>query len=150
MSLVQDFVLPDNCSVLSFCDNNTKLCVAFKTEFNLIDMKTSAITELFVAASKLNPLAAISLDNELLLCYNREFRFDSLLVCLFVCFSHFFFFLLCSCPQTWESFGPSPLRKRETMTSTGRASLWEWVPFFFFSFFFFCLFVFVTEKSATN
>jgi len=67
----KEFVLPDTCCVLSFCDMNSKLCVGFKTEFNLIDIKTSSITELFVAANKLYPLAAIPLENELLLCYSH-------------------------------------------------------------------------------
>jgi len=48
----KEFVLPDPCCVLSFCDMNNKICVGFKTEFNLIDIKTSQILELFVAQNK--------------------------------------------------------------------------------------------------
>ncbi|KJE96379.1 hypothetical protein CAOG_06714 [Capsaspora owczarzaki ATCC 30864] len=69
--MVQELLTPDPPSVISFCDNNNRVVVGFRTEFDLITLKGSQIRELFVADGKVNPLQAIPVDNEVLLCYNH-------------------------------------------------------------------------------
>ena len=76
---IKDFVLPASCTVLAFCDNDRKLCVGFNIEFDLIDIAQATITELYVAETKqqyvgeikLQPVAAIPLEDDILLCFNR-------------------------------------------------------------------------------
>ena len=71
LAKVKDYLLPASCSVLAFCDRDRKLCVGFNTEFDAIDIELATITELYVGEAKVQPVAAIPLDDDILLCYNR-------------------------------------------------------------------------------
>lgn len=67
----RDFMLPASCSVLAFCDRDRRLCVGFNTEFDMITIEQATITELYVGEARLQPVAAIPLDDDVLLCFNR-------------------------------------------------------------------------------
>jgi hypothetical protein len=68
----KELQIPDSVKTVSWCGRS--LCVGFKSEYNLIDVASGAMTDLFTTGKSNNPISNVLPGEQLLLSRDSTFR----------------------------------------------------------------------------